>query len=120
MTDTKLLLQRNLLHLFNERIAPKRLALLEELWAPEGILTDSEGTYTGHKSISTAVGNLLRRYPECDFSTSSEGDELPCAGRLLWSFGALGQTPIATGLDVVTVNHGLIITLLKFLDGAAL
>jgi hypothetical protein len=120
MTDIKLLLQRNLLHLFNERIASRRLALLEELWAPEGVFTDSEGTYTGHKNISNAVGDLLRRYPECDFSARSEGDELPCAGRLLWSFGSLGEAPIATGLDVMAVNRGLIATLYKFLDGAAL
>ena len=120
MTEIKLLLQRNLHCLFNERASSKRLVFLEELWAPDGIFVDSEGMYAGHTNISKAVGNLLMRYPECDFSASCEIDEIPSAGRLTWSFGALGESPVAGGLDVMTVHRGLIVALYKFLDGAAL
>ena len=119
MTDIKLLLQQNL-YLFNERDVSRRRSLLQDLWSPEGVFMDSEGTYSGHGDISSAVGNLLRRYPECDFSVRGEADDIPCAGRLTWSFGALGESPLATGLDVITVNKGLIVGLYKFLDGAAL
>ncbi len=120
MTTINLLLQRNLLLLFNERAASKRLHVLRELWSPQGVMMDSEGTYTGHADISKAVGNLLRRYPECDFSIRGECDEIPSAGRLTWSFGATGESPISTGLDVVMVDRNLIVGLCKFLDGAAL
>ncbi len=120
MTDIKLILQRNLISLFNERIGSKRLLLLEELWSPEGVFMDSEGVYSGHINISKAIGHLLTRYPECDFSAKGEVDEIPNAGRLGWSFGAFGETPLATGLDVISVDRGLIIGLYKFLDGAAL
>ena len=114
------LVERNLSSIFNERDGKKRKAALKQLWTANGVLWSAEGTYVGTRAVEQAAGNLLRRYPEYDFSSFGEIDEIPDAARMRWAFGAVGSAPAITGMDVVTASDGRIVAMYRFLDGAGL
>ena len=120
MTELSLLLERNLMSIFNQRDARARRTALKQLWTAEGVLWSAEGTYMGRKEIEQAAADQLRRYPEFDFTLNGAIDEIPDAARVRWSFGAEGSPPAITGMDVVVASEGLIVAMYRFLDGAAL
>ena len=120
MTHLALLIEQDLLGFFNQRNRRKRAAALKELWATGGVFWSSEGTYIGHHEIENAAAALQRRFPEFEFAPVGDIDEIPRAARLHWSFGAPGQAPAITGLDVITAANGKIIHMYRFLDGASL
>ena len=78
-----------------------------------------DGTHIGQGTIESAVSNLLRRYPEFDFTAVRITDEVTGAGRLRWAFGAQGEPPAATGEDGALVAEGRIVALYRFPDGPA-
>jgi hypothetical protein len=120
MTEIAVLLRQNLSSVQNERNEVKRSKALLELWSENGIMSAGDRVHVGHDAINRAAGLLLRQYPEFDFTIFGRIDEIPGAGRLRWLFGAQGESPAATGEDVVIVCNGRITALYKFLDGAAL
>ena len=99
------LLEGNLLSVFNQRDGRRRRAALKELWTADGVLRSVEGTYVGHRAVERAAASLLRRYPEYDFASAGEVDEIPDAARMCWSFGAVSSAPAITGMDVVTASN---------------
>ena len=120
MTGLSYLLERNLSSIFNQRDGKKRRAALRELWATDGVLWSAGGTYIGHRAIEQATAALLRSYPEFDFTVMGEVDEIPDAARMRWSFGAIGNPPAITGMDVVVASNERIVAMYRFLDGAEL
>ena len=120
MTDITNLLSRNLIDISNERNQVERMAAVQELWAQHGVLMVDDGTYIGHSEVEVAAGNLLRRYPEFDFTLHGVTDEVASAGRQRWAFGATGESPAITGEDVALVSEGRIVALYRFLDGPAM
>ena len=114
------LLERNLTEVFNQRNGTKRLAALRAVWALNGILWSAEGTYVGLREVGKAAADLLRRFPEFQFTPVGVVDEIPEAARMRLSFGVSGSSPALTGLDVVTARDGKIVQLYRFLDGANL
>jgi hypothetical protein len=120
MTEINKLLQQNLLSVFSERNARKRMNALSTLWQRDGILLAGDGSYSGFEEIGKAAGLLLSRYPEYTFTAVGITNEIPGAGRLCWAFGTPGMPPAATGEDVVVVSSGRITALYQFLTGPAL
>ena len=120
MTKLSALVARNLSSIFNQRDGSKRRAALKELWSADGVFWSAEGTYVGNRAIDQAAASHLRRYPEYDFTTVGEVDEIPDAARMRWAFGIVGSTPALMGLDVITVLDGRIVAMYRFLDGAGL
>ena len=96
------------------------MAALKAIWAVDGVLWSAEGTYVGLRQIEKAAADLLRRFPEFQFTPLGDVDEIPEAARMRWSFGVPGSSPAITGLDVVTARDGMIVHLYRFLDGASL
>jgi len=64
-TATKLV-QDNLLLVFGEHDAPKRLAAIKKIWSPseQSVFVEPEATFRGHAAISAKVGELLKQSPD--------------------------------------------------------
>ena len=84
MTPLSFLLERNLTEVFNQRNRTKRLAALNAIWAVDGVLWSAEGTYVGLREVEKAVADLLRRFPEFQFTPLGDVDEIPEAARMRW------------------------------------
>ncbi len=110
---------RNLSSVFNQRNTRIRRAALRSLWAADGVLWTSDGTYIGYKAVDRAIASFLARFPEYDFQVVGEIDEIPDAARMRWALGTPGSTPAMTGLDVIVVAKGKITAMYKFQDGPA-
>jgi hypothetical protein len=86
--DYDALLQANLMRVFNQRDAARRIDAIRALYHRDAELHEPSGSVQGHEAISRAVTELLAHLP-----------------------------PVAvTGTDVAQVQDGLIRTLHVFLD----
>ncbi|WP_035347297.1 nuclear transport factor 2 family protein [Edaphobacter aggregans] len=114
--STEELMKLNLHGVFGERDRAKRLAVISEIWATDGVFIDPEGRHSGYAALDEAVESLLRRFPEFVFVEREPLDAFHGLGRLGWGFGPAGQEPAVTGLDVVVVAGERITALYTFLD----
>lgn len=103
------LVRENLLEVFGQRDATRRLAAIERLHAPQVVFTDPGGFVTGHQALNAKARDILESAPP-DFvfrpagSAYSAGD----IAYIRWSFGPDGGPPVVTGTDVVVVADGRI------------
>src|SRR5260370_29023610 len=61
--DYNRLMQANLMRVFNERDAGRRLVAIRELYADDAVLYDPDASAKGHSAISDAVTTLLAHLP---------------------------------------------------------
>lgn len=113
------LMQANIVRVFNERNAGRRLAALDELYADDATLYDPETVATGREAISEAVDNLLLRLPH-DFVFTATGHAVGHNGaaRLFWQAGPPDGPVAVTGTDVAHIEGGRIKLLYVFVDPA--
>lgn len=111
------LMQRNLRDVFGQRDPERRLAAIQQIYAPDATLYEPHAAFQGHAAISDAVSVLLDSLPP-DFSFSSVGPAVGHHGvaRLRWTSGPPGGTVAATGIDVACIERQRIQTLHVFLD----
>lgn len=117
VVDFNGLLQANLVRVFGERDARKRVAAIRELYAADAVLYEPDDIATGHDAIAHAVDALLTSLPP-SFVFTAIGSAVGHHGlaRLRWSAGP-PQGPVAmTGMDVVRIEGSLIQSLHVFLD----
>ena len=110
------LLIRNLLEVFGEQHAAKRRSAIAALWDEDGVFADPHGLYVGHAALNDAVSQLHARFPGFVFGATGAPQSLHDVGRLAWRHGPAGEPPKVTGLDVITVRDGRIVTLYAFID----
>ena len=117
MADTiESLLTRNLLEVFGEGDAVKCRSAIAALWAEDGVFADPYGRYVGHGALDDAVSQLHARFPGFVFTPIGAPQSFYDVGRLAWGHGPVGEPPKVTGLDVITVRDGRIVTLYAFID----
>jgi hypothetical protein len=118
--DYDSLMQANLMRVFGEREAARRIKAIAELYANDAILYEPDATATGHAAISQAVQTLLSSLPP-NFVFTAIGPAVGhhSLGRLRWQSGPPGGPAAVTGTDVARIEAGRIQTLHVFLDPAA-
>lgn len=96
------------LEVFGERDAVKRRAAIEQNYAESVAFTDPEGTVTGWTELDARAGGLLAGTPDT-FVFTEEGLAYADSdtGVQGWAFGPAGS-PIARGVDIITVTDGRI------------
>ena len=129
---TSALLRECLYTIFSERAASPRLAALNKLWHPSASFYGPNGHFKGHSEISEGISAMLHApFPGFVFKEIAEPQVLPnieglgkdvstegqIIARLSWGYGPEGETPKATGEDVVIVEGGKVKTFFAFLDG---
>ena len=115
--DFAAILGGNLKRVFGEHDSARRLAAIQELYAPDAILHEPDRSVQGHEAISQAVTELLNHLPP-DFGFTAVRPALGHngVGRLQWTAGPPGGPEAVTGLDVAHIELGVIKTLHVFLD----
>ena len=117
--DFDTLMQANLVRVFGEHDAQRRLAALRELYAEDAVLYEPQAVASGWEAISAAVGALLAGLPPgFVFSPAGLAVGHNGVGRLFWRAGAPGGPVAVTGTDVAHVEGGRIKSLHVFLDPA--
>lgn len=111
------LMQANLVRVFGERDAARRLRAIAELYTPEATLYEPDGATKGHAAINEAVEALLSHLPATfAFSANGPGVGHHNMGRLRWRSGPPNGPVAVTGTDVAHFEDGRIDSLYVFLD----
>jgi hypothetical protein len=93
------------LHAYGETDPAARAALIERVWAPDGVLVDPPFTGTGHAEISTLAGAAQGQFPGHTFRRSSEVDAHHDLARYTWELLGPDGTPALAGTDVVLLGQ---------------
>jgi ketosteroid isomerase-like protein len=116
MADLHALLNANLHDVFGNRDAASRRAAIEKTYTDDVVFTDPEGAVTGYDALEAKAAGLLDGVPS-EFVFVEDG--VPYAGAdtvaLAWAFGPSGS-PVARGIDVITVRDGRISELRTLLN----
>jgi hypothetical protein len=117
MADTvETVLTQNLLNVFGEPDAVKRLAVIAAIWTDDGVFVDAQGRHVGHEALNDAVSHLHRLFPGFVFTPIGSPEAFHGIGRLAWGHGPAGAPPGLTGVDIIAVRDGRIVSLYTFID----
>ena len=106
MPDAQELLHSNLHEVFSERNPQRRRAAIERTYAEDVTFIDPEGEFVGRQSLNDQAQKLLDSVM-AGFELEEDGPRYlgPDIAVLAWRFGPPG-TPIARGVDVLTIRDG--------------
>jgi hypothetical protein len=112
-------MQANLMRVFNERDAGRRIVAIRELYADDAVLYEPEASAKGHAAISDAVTALLAHLPP-NFVFSAAGPAIGHhnIGRLKWRSGPPDGPAAVNGMDVAHFEQARIHSLYVFLEPA--
>lgn len=97
----------------------RRRRLLAESWAEEGELLDPPLEATGIDSIAGLVDSVLTHFPNHRFRRTSAVDEHHDRARYAWDLVAPDGTVAVSGLDVVQVRDGRLVSVVGFFGDLA-
>jgi hypothetical protein len=105
------LLHANLHDVFGNRDATSRRAAIERTYAPAVTFVDPEETVTGWDALEAKAAGLVDGAPDTFvFAASGPAYVGADTGVLAWTFGPDGA-PVARGVDIITVQDGVITAL---------
>jgi len=122
MKATTYLLEYSLLRIWNNRDAEARLALMQQVYAPDIAFfeTDTSEAIVGHQAINALIDKLQAGWPaEFLFILSQPIEANHDMQHAAWTLGQPGEPPIASGIDVALVENQLIKSLYLLLSPAA-
>ncbi|GIF52014.1 SnoaL-like protein [Asanoa ferruginea] len=108
MPDAKELLHRNLHEVFAERDPQRRWAAIERTYTEDVVFTDPEGVSRGRQALNDKAQALLDG-AAADFVFEEDGPAYlgTDTAALAWRFGPSGS-PVARGVDLLTIRDGLV------------
>ncbi|MBE9179284.1 nuclear transport factor 2 family protein [Oculatella sp. LEGE 06141] len=115
-TTIEVLLERNLLEVFNNNNAANRREVIAELWADDCVFVAPEGIHRGRQEIDETVGGLLAQFPRYQFAVDRPAQGQHGVGRLSWIYGPPEEPRRITGEDIGIIKDGKLTTLYAFID----
>ena len=115
-TNIELLLERNLLEVFNGTDVAKRRKAIGQLWAESCVFIDPDGIHRGMQAIEETVSRLLTQFPGYQFAIDRPAQGQHGVGRLRWSYGPAEDPRRITGEDIGVIENGKLVTLYAFID----
>lgn len=111
------LMQKNLVRVFNERDAGRRLEAIRGLYAEDAVLNEPHASAKGHAAISDAVSALLASLP-AGFVFTAVGPAIGHhgIGHLHWRSGPPGGPVAVSGMDIAHFEGSRIHSLTVFLE----
>lgn len=110
------LLLRNLHDVFEEADSQRRRQAIAEIFHPDAIFHDPNGTYRGHGQIDAIAGSLRAQHPDFRYRPLAAPEVSGDGGRVSWVSGLPGQAPAYAGTDFILVRDGKIAALYLFFD----
>ncbi len=102
------LMEANLLAVFNERDAQRRVSAIESTYTPDVRWTDDDGTTVGREALEARAKALQSQMQGLVFAKAGPVHQTRGLGYLAWTLGPAGGDPVATGFDVAVVRGDLI------------
>ncbi|CAN5272925.1 hypothetical protein BH11ACT3_BH11ACT3_26460 [soil metagenome] len=111
------LLHANLHEIFGERNHDRRRAAIEKYYTEDITFSDPEGAHTGWDAVDNAAEALLTGAP-AEFSFEDAGPQYLGGetAALAWTFGPPGS-PVARGIDILTIRDGQVARIQTILAG---
>ena len=111
------LLIRNLIEVFNERDATKRLGIVQELYRDNATFHEPDASFQGHEAINNRASEFLGTLPpNAHFTPRGEPNTNHNLARLSWTLATDEGLMMASGMDIAIVEGGQIATLYLFID----
>ena len=113
------LMQANLVRVFGERDAGRRIQAIHDLYAEDAVLNEPQASAKGHSAISEAVTELLASLPP-GFVFTAMGPAIGHhgIGLLRWRSGPPEGPVAVTGMDIAHFENGRIHSLFVFIEPA--
>jgi hypothetical protein len=116
-----LLLERNLLEVWNERDTVKRRAIMESIYLEDATFYEGGLASTGYESMNNRIGHTLNELPtNFVFHIIQPARVNHNIGRLCWGVGPVNGEAKITGIDIALFRNGRIEALYVFLDEGSL
>jgi len=108
MPDARALLNANLHEVFSERDPDSRWAAIERTYAEDVRFIDPDAEVVGREPLNHRAQELLDRAP-ADYVLEEDGPQYVAGetAAMAWRLGPPGS-PVARGIDVLTVEDGLV------------
>ncbi len=117
MSSISTLLTRNLLEVFGENEPARRRAVIDDIYAEDGVFYDpTSGAHCGRDEIDRVAGAIRSTHPDFRYQPIGEPEELGDGGRLKWVAGLPGEAPAYAGTDFIIARNGRIAALYLFFD----
>lgn len=116
------LLEDSLLKVWSERNQEQRLNVMKRIYAADIVFyeTDNGPAIEGHQAIDSLINALQQQWaPDFVFTLTKPVVTNHSVSHVAWTLGAVGETPVASGMDIAILENGLIKELYLYLDAPA-
>jgi hypothetical protein len=110
------LMTRSLLDVFNQRDPEQRAAAIGEVYSPDIVFYEQEGTATGAAALHERVQQLLDGAPGFVFTPVGHPVINHDLGRQPWTFGPPDGPPAVLGTDIARIAGDRIQALYVFVE----
>jgi hypothetical protein len=115
--EAAMMMEDNLNQVWNERNADARLKAIERIYSNNAALNHVGEQVFGFDAINRSVTATQKMLPANFVFTKLKPVIINNSiGRLIWGAGPEGESPVATGMDIVYFENGKIKSLYVFLD----
>lgn len=104
---------------WSERDEQIRTANIAKVYAADVVITDPHFMANGAGGLNTLIANLQSKFPDYKFRLRKPIEQHHNVARLYWQLGSEVKPDAETGMDVITIENGLIKTLIVFIDPKA-
>jgi SnoaL-like domain len=116
---TQNLMTRSLLDVFNQRDPKQRADAIREVYSPDIVFYEADGTVTGAAALHERVQQLLDGAPGFVFAPVGQPVVNHDLGRQPWTFGPPDGPPVVFGTDIARIAGDHIGALYVFVEPPA-
>jgi hypothetical protein len=116
---TQNLMTRSLLDVFNQRDPKQRAAAIGEVYSPDIVFYEEDGSVTGAAALQERVQQLLDGAPGFVFTPVGQPSINHDLGRQPWTFGPPDAPPVVFGTDIARIAGDRIQALYVFVEQAS-
>jgi SnoaL-like domain len=113
---TQNLMTRSLLDVFNQRDPQQRAAAIGEVYSPDIVFYEEDGSVTGAAALQERVQQLLDGAPGFVFTPVGQPLINHDLGRQPWTLGPSGGSPVVFGTDIARIAGDRIQALYVFVE----